>query len=63
MYFGTAQLILMLKEILTQARKALYWDINILEVQDYWNIFEIILIRVFDKVAPMTEFVSYCNHN
>ena len=48
----------MLKEILTtHALKALDWDINILEVQYYWNVFESLLVRVFDEVAPMTEFI------
>ena len=34
------------------------WDYDISNVQHYWNKFENDLIRVVDKIAPMTEFTN-----
>jgi hypothetical protein len=32
------------------------WDINVVDVQQYWNVFENMLIEVVDKLAPLTKF-------
>jgi hypothetical protein len=34
------------------------WGIDIDNVQEYWNVFENLLINVVDAVAPLAEFVN-----
>ena len=32
------------------------WDIDIDEVQEYWNVFESKLIKIVDAIVPLAEF-------
>ena len=34
------------------------WEIDIDEVQEYWNVFESKLIRIVDEIVPLAEFSS-----
>ena len=34
------------------------WNINIDNVQKFWNVFENNLIRVVDEIVPLTDFVG-----
>ena len=32
------------------------WNIDIEDVQDFWNVFENKLIKIVDEIVPMTQF-------
>ena len=32
------------------------WDIKIDNVQQYWKVFESLLIKIVDEIVPLTEF-------
>ena len=32
------------------------WDINVNDIQGYWNVFESLLIKIVDEVAPLVDF-------
>jgi len=46
------------KDNLLLSLSVLDWGIDIDNVQEYWNVFENLLINVVDVVAPLTEFVN-----
>jgi hypothetical protein len=46
------------KENLSSALSMLDWNINIENVQEYWNVFENMLIDVVDEIVPLTDFVN-----
>ena len=32
------------------------WNIQINDVQEFWNAFESLLIKIVDEIVPLTEF-------
>ena len=46
------------KENLLSALSVLDWNIQIENVQDFWNVFENMLINVVDAIVPLTDFVN-----
>ncbi len=35
------------------------WDIGSSDVQQFWNVFENLLVNIVDKVAPLSTFINY----
>ena len=46
------------KEVLNEKLSSMDWNINIDNVQEFWNVFENNLIRVVGEIVPFTDFVS-----
>ena len=46
------------KEALNEKLRSVDWNINIDNVQEFWNVFENNLIRVVDEIVPLTDFVG-----
>ena len=44
------------KDLLCDKLSSINWDIDVCEVQQFWNIFENLLIKVVDEIIPMTVF-------
>ena len=43
-------------ELLNSKLANVDWDIKIDNVQQYWNVFESLLIKIVDEIVPLTEF-------
>ena len=46
------------KEALNEKLSSVDWNINIDNVQEFWNVFENNLIRVVGEIVPLTDFVG-----
>ena len=46
------------KDVLRAKLSSVNWDIKIDNVQQYWNVFEGLLIGIIDEIVPLTEFSS-----
>ena len=46
------------KDTLSTSLSNIEWRLGVEGVQQYWNIFENLLINVVDKLAPLTLFVD-----
>ena len=46
------------KERLTHMLSRIDWNIDIIDVQQYWNVFENKLINVVDEIVPLVEFAG-----
>ena len=44
------------KDLLNTKLAGVDWNINISDVQQYWNMFENLLINVVDEIVPMAVF-------
>ena len=44
------------KDLLCDKLSNINWDIDVCEVQQFWNVFENLLIKVIDEIVPMTVF-------
>ena len=44
------------KDLLCDKLSNINWDIDVCEVQQFWNVFENLLIKVVDDIVPMTVF-------
>ena len=46
------------KEVLNEKLSSMDWNINIDNMQEFWNVFENNLIGVVDEIVPLTDFVG-----
>ena len=46
------------KEKLSSNLSVIDWRMGVQGIQQYWNVFEDLLITVIDKLAPLTEFAG-----
>ena len=46
------------KTALCNELSAVDWDLGINDVQQYWNVFENLLVNIVDKVAPLATFTN-----
>ena len=46
------------KELLYEMLRNIDWEVDIDNVQEFWNVFENKLIKVVDKLVPLTSFVG-----
>ena len=44
------------KDLLCDKLSNINWDIDVCDVQQFWNVFENLLIKVVDEIVPMTVF-------
>ena len=51
----------LLHEFLNAKLANVDWDIKIDNVQQYWNVFESLLIKIVDEIVPLTEFSGNIN--
>ena len=42
--------------LLNEKLSSVDWNIDIEDVQDFWNVFENKLIKIVDEIVPMTQF-------
>ncbi len=47
------------KNVLCNKLAMVDWDIGISDVQQFWNVFENLLVNIVDKVAPLSTFINY----